>query len=189
MLEIYSQLLSLLSREGAFIAATGHWIIALIFAWSGTVKLFHPDAVATALANFRITRVARRRDGLALGSLELMLGLAVLTPIQPLALATATTLLLFFTYLLGRHLLTGANFACNCFGATDRPIVARDFARTLSLALIALVLLLLLPIGVAPVSPLAAAVVGGGAIGVVRLLNLIRELRSAVTNKRDVAAA
>ena len=118
------------------LAAVGAWVLALIFLWSGATKLRRPRLAAMAMVDFGVVRRPVTGLGLALGLVEVGLGLVLLTGLLAgPALGVATLLLGLFTVLLARSLAAGAEFPCQCFGGEDDAISARTLARTGGLTL------------------------------------------------------
>lgn len=113
--------------------------LALIFAWSGVVKLRRPALAAMAMVDFGVTRRVRPRLGFALGTVELILALALVLggPTSRLTLAGTATLLWIFVLLIARSLWSGERFACFCFGEAGSELSNQTLIRTASLALLA----------------------------------------------------
>lgn len=118
--------------------------LALVFAWSGVVKLRRPALAAMAMVDFGATRRVRPRLGFALGAGELVLALALVLggPASQLTLAVTAVLLWVFTLFVARSLWSGERFACFCFGDVGSELSNRTLIRTASLALLASVLAL-----------------------------------------------
>lgn len=113
-------------------------LLGVVFAWSGLMKVRHPDLVGIALVEFGVLRYPRRAAGLLLGAAELVLAVALLSGlIRPVALGAATWILAFFTYLVARQLAAGRRVPCYCFGPDETPITAQTVRRTFGLAAIA----------------------------------------------------
>lgn len=113
------------------------WFLALVFAWSGIVKLRQPPLAAMTIVDFGVARRVRPRLGLALGAIELLLSLALATRVFPLSsLSVATVLLWLFALLIARSLWSGESFACFCFGDADSQLSGLTLARTVGLALL-----------------------------------------------------
>jgi hypothetical protein len=118
-------------------AQVGTWLLALVFAWSGTVKLHRPRRAAVAIASFRVLRKPKAWQGAALGAFELSLGLGLASGRLPTPTLVATSVLLtVFSALILRSLVAGEHFPCFCFGADDDRLSWASFGRTGFLALL-----------------------------------------------------
>lgn len=138
-LSLFSGGLSALTSPSGFGVAA--WVLAIVFAWSGTAKLRQPSLAAMAMSDFGVVRGIRPRLGSALGAGEV--GLAVLLAVGavPVLVVPATAALLwFFVVLIGRSLGSGKTFACFCFGDADSKLSGTTLVRTGALALLATVL-------------------------------------------------
>lgn len=123
-------------------AETGHgivvWFLAIIFLWSGMVKLRRPASAAMAMTDFGVVRKPRRSFGSALGATEVFLAALLVSGVVPeLILPIIAALLWFFAFLIARSLRSGESFACFCFGDSDSKLSRWTLARTVMLALIA----------------------------------------------------
>lgn len=114
------------------------WILAFVFVLTGFAKLRRPALAAMAIVDFGVLRRVRPRVGTILGGFELLLGLVIALRVEPVtALSLAVCLLWTFTFLIARALLSGADFACFCFGRAGSVLSKGTLARTVSLALLA----------------------------------------------------
>ncbi|HEX8087114.1 MAG TPA: MauE/DoxX family redox-associated membrane protein [Solirubrobacteraceae bacterium] len=125
-----------------WVAATALWALALVLAYSGAVKLADPRPAAIALVDFGVARRVRPALGRAVGAYEALLAAALVAAIlgavpaaAPASVAALTFLL--FAWFLARGVRAGAEFGCNCFGASDGAVSAADVARTALLAALA----------------------------------------------------
>ena len=117
------------------------WVLAIIFVWSGLAKLRRPALAAMAINDFGILRRIRPGLGSALGAMELLLALALITATLPVIVLPVTAgLLWFFVLLIARGLLSGEDFACFCFGDSASRLSRLTLVRTVALALLASVL-------------------------------------------------
>ena len=121
------------------LAATALWALALVFTVSATAKLRNVRSAALTLVDFGLTSRPRAWAGAGAGIFEsvlaagLVAGALGLAPSAvPATLALLT--LLAFTVLIVRSLRAGADFACQCFGASSSPISARTVVRNGALA-------------------------------------------------------
>jgi hypothetical protein len=135
-LSLWAKALSLITApEGYGIAI---WILAIIFVWSGLAKLRRPALAAMALNDFGILRRVRPRLGGALGAVELLLALVLITGTLPVVFLPITAgLLWFFVLLIARSLWSGKDFSCFCFGDADSRLSRLTLVRTTALALLA----------------------------------------------------
>ena len=93
-------------------------LLGLTFLCAGFTKLRHPASVRQTITNFGITFAPTIVANLV-PRLELSLGaILVLNLMQPIASLLSIVLLTTFIVLVGRSLLNGNIFACNCFGDT-----------------------------------------------------------------------
>jgi hypothetical protein len=114
------------------------WILTIIFAWSGIVKLRQPILAAMAMVDFGVLRRVRPPLGSALGAAELSLALLLATGVlRTVFLPIAAALLWLFTLLIARSLWFGKRFACFCFGEADSELSRLTLVRTAALALLA----------------------------------------------------
>lgn len=135
-LSLWAKALSLITApEGYGIAI---WFLAIIFVWSGLAKLRRPALAAMALNDFGILRRVRPRLGGALGAVELLLALVLITGTLPVVFLPITAgLLWFFVLLIARSLWSGKDFSCFCFGDADSRLSRLTLFRTTALALLA----------------------------------------------------
>ena len=135
-LSLWAKALSLITApEGYGIAI---WFLAIIFVWSGLAKLRRPALAAMALNDFGILRRVRPRLGGALGAVELLLALVLITGTLPVVFLPITAgLLWFFVLLIARSLWSGKDFSCFCFGDADARLSRLTLVRTTALALLA----------------------------------------------------
>lgn len=115
------------------------WVLAVVFAWSGAVKLRQPALAAMAMVDFGVLRRVRPRLGAALGAAETLLAVS-LALLPTFTLPVAAGLLWLFVALIARSLLSGEEFACFCFGDADSELSRLTLLRTGALALLASVL-------------------------------------------------
>jgi len=114
------------------------WVLAIIFVWSGLAKLRRPALAAMAINDFGILRRIRPGLGSALGAMELLLALALITATLPVVILPVTAgLLWFFVLLIARSLWLGKDFSCFCFGDADSRLSRFTLVRTLALAVLA----------------------------------------------------
>jgi hypothetical protein len=114
------------------------WVLAIIFVWSGLAKLRRPALAAMAINDFGILRRIRPGLGSALGGVELLLALALITATLPVVILPVTAgLLWFFVLLIARSLWLGKDFSCFCFGDADSRLSRFTLVRTIALALLA----------------------------------------------------
>jgi len=114
------------------------WILAIVFVWSGLAKLRRPTLAAMAMHDFGILRKVRSRLGAALGGVELLLALVLITGTLPVVFLPVTAgLLWFFVLLIAKSLWSGKDFSCFCFGDADARVSRLTLVRTVALALLA----------------------------------------------------
>lgn len=114
------------------------WVLAVVFAWSGTAKLRRPARAAMAIVDFGVVRGVRPALGGALGGAELALAVALISGAFPgVSLTVAAGVLWLFVALVWRSLREGERFACFCFGEADSSLSGRTLLRTAALALLA----------------------------------------------------
>jgi hypothetical protein len=161
----------------------GTLLLALVFLWSGLVKIRRPRLAALALVDFRLIGRPRPWQGATLGVFEvgLAVGLAV-GRAMPVILGVATFALTAFALAILRSLVARDKFPCFCFGGDEESLSKLSFARTLALLTLAVVLLLAghssaarLPLGEGAALTLEAAV--GMLLLVVLLSRVPRLLR------------
>jgi hypothetical protein len=117
---------------------TAIWVLAIIFVWSGLAKLRRPALAAMAINDFGILRRIRPGLGSALGAMELLLALALITATLPVVTLPVTAgLLWFFVLLIARSLWLGKDFSCFCFGDADSRLSRVTLVRTIALAVLA----------------------------------------------------
>lgn len=177
------------------------WFLALVFLWSGAVKVARPKLAAVAIADFRLVRRPRRWHGLALGAFELAVAAALVAgSAMHVVLGVTTAMLAVFAALILRSLLAGERFACFCFGGQDDGLSWTSFARTLALGGLA-ALLAVAPLGTATRGVLSeetylALITAGGALltlvalsRVPRLLRWNREVTAFYNARAEEVAA
>jgi hypothetical protein len=114
------------------------WVLAIVFVWSGLAKLRRPALAAMAMNDFGIVRRIRPRLGSALGALELLLALSLISGmLRVVVLPFTAGLLWFFVLLIARSLWLGKDFSCFCFGDADSRLSRLTLVRTTALALLA----------------------------------------------------
>lgn len=121
--------------------AVGRWAFAVMFLISGSIKLRQPLLAAFAIADFGLTRHARRAYGLALGLVEAGLGIWLASGLGvAFGMWAAAILLAGFTGLIARALRAGGGFPCFCFGESDSLVSTKTLWRTAALTLVAFAL-------------------------------------------------
>ena len=114
------------------------WVLAIIFVWSGLAKLRRPTLAAMAMNDFGIIRRIRPGLGSALGAVEVLLALCLITgTLRVVILPVTAGLLWFFVLLIARSLWLEKDFSCFCFGDADSRLSRLTLVRTTSLALLA----------------------------------------------------
>ena len=114
------------------------WVLVIVFAWSGLAKLRRPTLAAMAMNDFGVIRKIRPGLGSALGAIELLLAVALVTGMIPvLTLPFTAGLLWLFVLLIARSLWLGKDFSCFCFGDGDSRLSRLTLVRTTVLALLA----------------------------------------------------
>jgi len=114
------------------------WVLAIIFVWSGLAKVRRPALAAMAMNDFGILRQIRPGLGRALGVVELLLALTLITGTLLVVVMPVTAgLLWFFVLLIARSLWLGKDFSCFCFGDADSRLSRVTLVRTTALALLA----------------------------------------------------
>jgi hypothetical protein len=114
------------------------WVLAIVFVWSGLAKLRRPALAAMAMNDFGILRRVRPGLGRALGAVELLLALSLITgTLLVVVLPVTAALLWFFVLLIARSLWLGEDFSCFCFGDADSRLSRVTLVRTTVLALLA----------------------------------------------------
>jgi hypothetical protein len=114
------------------------WVLAIIFVWSGLAKLRRPAMAAMAMNDYGILRGVRPNLGRALGAMELLLALSLITGTLLVVILPVTAgLLWFFVLLIARSLWWGKDFSCFCFGDADSRLSRLTLVRTTALALLA----------------------------------------------------
>jgi len=122
------------------------WVLAIIFVWSGLAKLRRPALAAMAMNDFGILRRVRPGLGSALGAVELLLALSLITGVFVVVILPVTVgLLWFFVLLIARSLWLGKDFSCFCFGDADSRLSRFTLVRTTALALLASALVVVPP--------------------------------------------
>lgn len=127
-------------------ADVGTFILAAIFVATGAMKLRKPQQAALAIFSFGATKRPVQAAGVALGLVEVGLGVGLLLGVAPILwLGAASALLWLFAYAIARQLAAGSTFPCFCFGDTSDVISRWTFVRAASLAAIATSLALAAP--------------------------------------------
>jgi hypothetical protein len=122
------------------------WVLAIIFVWSGLAKLHRPALAALAMNDFGILHRVRPNLGRALGAVELLLALSLITGVLLVVILPVTAgLLWFFVLLIARSLWLGKDFSCFCFGDADSRLSRLTLVRTTALALLASALVFVTP--------------------------------------------
>jgi hypothetical protein len=122
------------------------WVLAIIFVWSGLAKLHRPALAALAMNDFGILHRVRPNLGRALGAVELLLALSLITGVLLVVILPVTAgLLWFFVLLIARSLWLGKDFSCFCFGDSDSRLSRLTLVRTTALALLASALVVVAP--------------------------------------------
>lgn len=157
------------------------WFLAVVFFWSGIVKLRQPTLAAMAMVDFRVARKVRTTWGFAQGLAETALALALAFGIMlRLSVVIAAILLWFFALLIGRSLRTGDRFACFCFGDAESQLSRVTLLRTAALALLASILALApIPRDISPglsVVSLLDAIASGALLATIVLISYMPRL-------------
>jgi uncharacterized membrane protein len=110
-------------------------ILALIFLWSGVVKILDPDSFAIILEAFNLLPYTWTMPiAIGLPILEILAAIGLLFDVRG-SLTTITGLLILFLAVLGYGILLGLDIDCGCFGPGDpegeaykglRPALYRD---------------------------------------------------------------
>jgi hypothetical protein len=138
-LSLFAKALHLITAPTGYGIAV--WILAIVFVWSGVVKLRQPTLAAVAMMDFGVLRRVRPRLGSALGAAELLLAFLLISGTLPaLFLPVVAGLLWLFVLLIAKSLLSGEDFACFCFGDAESRLSRLTLVRTGALALLASVL-------------------------------------------------
>lgn len=118
----------LASTEAAGIAV---WVLAFVFAISGTSKIRRPLPAAVALVDFGVARSVRQWRGSTLGVAETALAVWLASGFaRPVALFAALLLLATFVFLISRALVRGETFECACFGESTSTLSAATLVRS-----------------------------------------------------------
>lgn len=158
------------------------YVLGLTFIVAATAKLRRPDLAALAIVDFGVTKRPSRALAIALGIVELGLGVFLLLGVaRIMTLTVAACLLWLFAALMIRSLSAGQSFACYCFGGAS-AVSAASVARTTLLALAALVPLGS-PLPASGTFDLGALVVGVAFIGSLALISALLHLRSTLRDK------
>lgn len=156
----------------------GRWAFAVMFLFSGSMKLKRPLLAAFAIVDFGLTKRARPVHGLTLGLIEVGLAIWLASGLGvTIGLMAAAALLLSFTVLIAWALRRGGGFPCFCFGESDSSVSPKTLWRTGALTLCAFAL-------VPPSSSFALTasasapefVVGTGLVGVLVLVSRVPAL-------------
>lgn len=175
---LLTQIFDLLTAPAGYGIAI--WVLAIIFVWSGLAKLRRPALAAMAMTDFGIVRRIRPPLGSALGALELLLALLLITgTLRVVILPVTAGLLWFFVLLIARSLWLGKDFSCFCFGDADSRLSRLTLVRTIALALLASTLVLVpLPYAgfdqVYLLQAISAAALVGAVVLASRIPNLLR---------------
>ena len=134
--------LSLLERPD--VHAAGVWLLAIVFAVSGAAKLRRPLPAALAMSDFGLVPSPERRYGIAAGTVEAALAVALAAAAVAHATAVplvafAAALLWLFTALLASAVRADRAMACACFGNGDQ-VGRSTVLRTAALAIFATLL-------------------------------------------------
>lgn len=112
-------------------------VLGALFLTSGVAKLSTPLVLEQAIQQYGLGFVGSKTARIGarlLPSLELLLGLMIVTGIWLTIAALAVTgLLLAFTVSMAINLARGNQFSCNCFGATSSNIGIGSLSRNLFL--------------------------------------------------------
>jgi len=133
-----SMLLALVMSSNA--ALIGRYVLAVVFAIAGLFKLQHPRAAAQSMAAFGVTKQVRRRNGLAVGALEVTIAFSLVadqTAAYGSLVAVPATAV--FLALIMAALYQGHRFPCGCFSLTEEDINSGTALRAGALLLVALV--------------------------------------------------
>jgi hypothetical protein len=152
------------------------WLLAAVFALSGSVKLRRPVLAAMAFVDFGVARRVHGTLGWSLGIGELTLAVALIVAPR-FGGMIATVLLWFFVVLIARSLRAGGRFACFCFGDSNASLSRWTLIRTAALALLATDVAIAAPgVGAVGSDTLIQAVVAAGLLGTVALLGYLPRL-------------
>jgi uncharacterized membrane protein YphA (DoxX/SURF4 family) len=117
--------------------------VGLLFIWAGGVKLLHPKAFATAIANYEILPdplIAPAALGIPL--IEVLAGLGLLFDVA-FGFGLTFGLLVLFMGVLVYAMLSGLDIDCGCFSADEireRGSLQATFIRDVALAVTVLLL-------------------------------------------------
>lgn len=125
----------------------GEWpgsaIIALTFAamflYTGTLKMRQPRTTSETMVRLGLAKRVSNLTGYLGGTVEVALGLWVLSGLAlRWSLAAVAALLLVFAVLIARKVYAGATFKCFCFGSESHEIGYSSVARNAVMAVVAL---------------------------------------------------
>lgn len=103
--------------------------LALIFLWSGLVKLAGPTSFAVIIASYGLIPDSwNLPTAVLLAALEALVGFALLLDIRG-SLAAVAALLVMFTAILGYGIRLGLDIDCGCFGPEDPEAAAYQGLR------------------------------------------------------------
>lgn len=109
--------------------------IAILLAISGSAKIRHPISAALAMVDFGLVSRPLLVLGRLAGTVEVTIAAGLLVGVWRSAWATVASLLFaFFAVLIGRSLLLGRTFPCNCFGRSGALLSRWTLIRAVSLA-------------------------------------------------------
>ena len=121
------------------VALIARYMLAAVFGLAGQYKLRHPQAAASAMVSFGVASRARRLHGIAVGAVELGIGLGLLidavSAVVALVAAAAT---LVFLGLIGIALYRGHRFPCGCFSSAQDNISGWTMFRGIALVILAI---------------------------------------------------
>lgn len=111
-------------------------VLVVLFGIGGISKLRHRASFAQTLAEFRLSALASRTGAAAVGVVEVGVAAALLlTAGGRLAALLAGAMSLGYVLVVGKALLAGRTFACNCLSQTDVPLSHWTLTRAILMAL------------------------------------------------------
>lgn len=111
------RLLSLSCQDASFLCI--RWILALVFLYSGVIKLIDPPRFAQIIAGFGLVPpLLLMPTALLLPAVEMIAGIGLLFNKRG-SLATITMMLVLFMAVLTYGIYLGLDIDCGCFGPED----------------------------------------------------------------------
>ncbi len=121
----------------------GIWLLAGVFAVSGSVKVASPSGTAVAMVRFGLLRSPSAGVARAVGGGELVLAMLIAALADTGApLAAAAVALIGLSVLIATALIRGERFPCGCFGPSNEPLSYWSLLRNGLLILLCASLLL-----------------------------------------------